>query len=265
MLAAAGSADTNGHTVQPGETLSGIAAHEGSTVQAIAAANGISDPNLIIAGMLLVIPAAPAAAPPPAAPVTYTVQSGDNLAGLATRFGTTPAAIVQANGIKNPNVIVIGKVLQIPSGAGDVGATGSLPARLRSHPERLALRPTFVRWANAYGVPPSLLEGLAWNESGWQNDVVSSTGALGIGQLMPDTVTFARLFLGNRNLDPANPDDNIRMSAWFLGYLLQQTGGNGDLSVAAYYQGLRSVTTGPLLAETQHYVEVVKALRPLFA
>jgi len=122
-----------------------------------------------------------------------------------------------------------------------------------------------VRWANTYGVSPALLEALCWNESGWQNGVVSSTGAVGIGQLMPDTIRLAQVFLGSKKLDATVPDDNIRMSAWFLGRLLQLTGGNTDIAVAAYYQGLRSVTTGPLLPDTQHYVDVVKALVPLFS
>jgi soluble lytic murein transglycosylase-like protein len=149
------------------------------------------------------------------------VKPGDNLATIAGRFGTSVSAIAKANGIANRHVIVIGRTLTIPGDA----RTANLPARLRASPDRLALRPTFERWAAAYGAPADLLEALCWMESGWQNGVVSSTGAVGIGQLMPDTIAFARASLGER-LDPANPEHNIRMSAWFLSYLLQQTGGN---------------------------------------
>ena len=55
------------------------------------------------------------------------------------------------------------------------------------------------------------------------------------------------------------------MSTWFLGHLLKQTGGDVAVSVAAYYQGLKSVRTRPLYDDTKNYVAVVLALRPRFA
>jgi LysM repeat protein len=42
------------------------------------------------------------------------VQQGDTLAAIAQRFGTTTQALQQANGIEDPNQIVIGQVLVIP-------------------------------------------------------------------------------------------------------------------------------------------------------
>ena len=63
-----------------------------------------------------------------------------------------------------------------------------MPAKLLAHPERLALRPTFVKWAAHYGVPADLLQAMCWVESGWQSGVVSRSGAIGIGQLQPATV-----------------------------------------------------------------------------
>lgn len=63
---------------------------------------------------------APAPTPPPAQPApsaesqTYTVQSGDTLSAIATRYGTTIDAICQANDIEDPNQIQVGEVLTIP-------------------------------------------------------------------------------------------------------------------------------------------------------
>jgi LysM repeat protein len=262
VVGLAGAADTGTHAVRAGETLSHIAADNGTTVQALAAANGIANPHLIMVGQVLVLPDAGAAGVPAPVATAYMVQPGDNLASIAAKFGTTPAELAKANGVANPNVIVIGTVLSVPA---PTGSSAALPQRLRAHPDRLALRSTFEQWAATYGTPSDLLQALCWMESGWQNGVVSSTGAVGIGQLMPATVEFIRTTLGNRSLDPRVPEDNIRMSAWFLAYLLRQTGGNTGLAVAAYYQGLRSVTTGPLLDETAHYVTVVVALRRQFA
>jgi len=42
------------------------------------------------------------------------VQEGDTLAAIAQRFGTTVAALQQANGIDDPNEIIVGQVLTIP-------------------------------------------------------------------------------------------------------------------------------------------------------
>ena len=54
------------------------------------------------------------------------------------------------------------------------------------------------------------------------------------------------------------------MSARFLRFLLDGTGGDTSTTLAAYYQGLRSVRTGPILGETKQYVATVLAFRPFF-
>jgi murein DD-endopeptidase MepM/ murein hydrolase activator NlpD len=198
----------------------------------------------------------------------YVVRPGDTLSGVASRFGTTPGAIARANSIKNLNVIVIGRKLTIPSGSSSTVAatpTGRLPAKLLAHPDRVVLRPTFEKWAAHYGVPSDVLEAMCWVESGWQSGVVSPTGAVGIGQLQPATVDHVRLLIGIKTLDPRNADDNIRMSARFLKFLLDRTGGDVDTALAAYYQGLRSVTTGTVFTETRQYIAVVEAYVPFFA
>lgn len=192
---------------------------------------------------------------------TYVVRRGDSLSSIATRYGTTVGALARANHITNPNIVVIGKRLTIPAG----GATrsGGLPAKLLAHPDRVALRPNFEHWAAHYNVPADLLEALSWVESGWQRTIVSRTGAIGIGQLEPATVDHVRALIGIK-LDPTNADDNIRMSARFLRFLLDGTGGDPSQALAAYYQGLRSVRTGQILAETKQYVATVLAFRPFF-
>jgi LysM repeat protein len=61
------------------------------------------------------IPTAPPTPAPTPAPVrTYTVVEGDTLASIAQRFGTTVGALQAANGIDDPDEIVIGQVLVIP-------------------------------------------------------------------------------------------------------------------------------------------------------
>lgn len=118
-------ANAQTYTVRPGDTLSAIAARHGTTVEAVAQANHIANPNEIEVGQVLIIPYAPAGSPTPdayagpaaAAPdrqQTYTVQPGDTLSAIAARYGTSADAISQANHIRDENLIDAGQVLIIP-------------------------------------------------------------------------------------------------------------------------------------------------------
>lgn len=98
------------YTVQPGDTLSGIAAKLGVAQSQITGFHS-GNPNLIYPGEVLIIGGA--AAPIQSAGTTYTVQSGDTLSGIAAKFGTTYQAIAAKNGIANPNLIYPGQVLHI--------------------------------------------------------------------------------------------------------------------------------------------------------
>ena len=69
------------------------------------------NPNLIYPGETLTIGGA--AAPTQSAGTTYTVQAGDTLSGIASKFGTTYQALAAKNGIANPNLIYPGQVLHI--------------------------------------------------------------------------------------------------------------------------------------------------------
>ncbi len=101
------------HLVKPGESLSAIAREYGTTVAALVQANAISNPNLIYVGQRLVIPSSEES--PAQISTAYTVQRGDTLSAIALRFGTTVAALAQANGLSNPNLIYVGQRLLIPA------------------------------------------------------------------------------------------------------------------------------------------------------
>ncbi|MGI5862173.1 MAG: LysM peptidoglycan-binding domain-containing protein [Myxococcales bacterium] len=120
------------YTVQPGDTLSAIGARFGISYQALAAMNGIADPNRIFVGQVLQIPSgggyipeAPAAPPSPGG--KYIVQPGDTLSAIGARFGVSWSDIAAANGIANPNRIYPGQALTIPGvDAGKVSGPGSV-------------------------------------------------------------------------------------------------------------------------------------------
>ena len=97
-----------------------------------------------------------------------------------------------------------------------------------------------------------------------KNDKVSVASAYGIGQLMPDTVTYVNQQLLGVSLDPRRPEHNIRIAARYLRWLLDQTNGYVPTAVAGYYQGLASVRRIGMLADTRFYVASVLALQPRF-
>jgi len=102
------------YTVQPGDTLTRIAARFGSTVSEIAATNGLANPNLIYVGQVLLIPA-DASAPSPGR--IHIVQPGETLYRIALRYGTTVERLMALNNLNSPNRIFAGQVLRIPEEA----------------------------------------------------------------------------------------------------------------------------------------------------
>jgi soluble lytic murein transglycosylase-like protein len=231
------------YTVAAGDSLTSIARRAGVPAGDLATANHVTNPDLIIIGQELVIPGRPVVTPPPPVP-----------AGTIRRLATAsldptchaPAAALAA--AKSAHL-----------------STARLPSLLKHRPKRMALRPCFVAWSATYHVPAALVEGLAWEESGWQNDVVSSAPAYGIGQLMAATVAFVGPELIGSPQNPSIPDQNIRMTARFLAFLIEQTKGDTAQAVAGYYQGLGSVRRSGPLPETRQYVSDVMYLADLFA
>jgi LysM repeat protein len=103
------------HVVQRGENLFRIALRYGTTVDAIASANGIANPALIYVGQTLTIPApGQTPSPPSSGGTTYVVQRGDNLFRIALRYNLSYQYLAQHNGIANPSRIYVGQVLRIP-------------------------------------------------------------------------------------------------------------------------------------------------------
>ncbi|HUF85667.1 MAG TPA: lytic transglycosylase domain-containing protein [Acidimicrobiia bacterium] len=254
LLAVGASAGT--YVVRPGDTLSGIANRLGVAVGALARANGITNPDRVNAGASLQLPG-DASAPIGRA---HLVGPGETLSAIAARYATSVRALVDLNGIRDANHVQIGRRLRIP----DVPAPTGMPARLVASPARLALIPHFERWSVANGLDPALVMAVAWHESGWQNDVVSHAGAVGIGQLLPSTARFISRDLIGVPLDPAVPADNIRMTARYLRYLLSRTGGDLDHALAGYFQGLASVSSNGRLPVTNDYIAIVRVLRSRF-
>jgi len=106
------------YRVQPGDTLSAIAARFGTTVAALLALNHIPKPHLVKVGQTLVVRGA-AVRPParprskPVAQKRYRVRHGDTLTAIAARFDTTVDLLSTSNGLRPPYVIKTGQVLVV--------------------------------------------------------------------------------------------------------------------------------------------------------
>jgi soluble lytic murein transglycosylase-like protein len=199
--------------------------------------------------------------------IQYRVAPGDSLSTIAARFDAPIERLVVANGLRNRHRIRAEQWLQIPLDmwALEPDAFERIPATLRRFPERVHLAAHFERWAREYDIEPDLLKALGWIESRWRPNAVSHRGAIGIGQLMPATVDFVSTKLVGESLDPWRPDQNIKMSAAFLRYLLDATDDDPRLALAAYYQGLGAVRSQGVYPRTQPYVDQVLAARSHFA
>ena len=121
------------HVVQPGENLYRIALQYGITVDALMAANGLTDASIVRLGQPLVIPGGadtgapvavhvePGAAEPSqtgiarGAPRTHQVAAGENLLAIARRYGITLDVLMAANNLTDAEIVPVGQVLTIPA------------------------------------------------------------------------------------------------------------------------------------------------------
>jgi soluble lytic murein transglycosylase-like protein len=241
-------------------------------------------------------PAAPAAAPAPdgvgaagttaPAPTTataatvsaapapqghYKVRAGDTLGALAASSGVSVDAMAAMNGVDPAAPLLIGTVLKLPAGApAPPGASKPEPAQTvvpQANPE-----PTHAvvgagdvqSVAAQYGVSPSLAAAIAWQESGFNNAMVSSANARGVMQVMPGTWSYVQDNLAPRSLDPNSATDNVHAGVLYLKRLLADTGGDENAAIAGYYQGLGSVRSRGMFDDTKRYVANVQALRARF-
>lgn len=123
--------------------------------------------------------------------------------------------------------------------------TASVPADLMS---------IFQEAAQTYGVDVNLLTAIARQESNFTATATSSSGAMGIMQLMPATAQ------GLGVNDAYNPYENIMGGAKYISQLLSRYNGDISLALAAYNAGSGNVAKYggiPPFAETQNYVSKV--------
>jgi len=280
------------HVVQPGETLWSIAAANNLTTRTVAAYNGLSEDAQVVLGSTIQIPSTvegyaalqnaglvsstPSSAPAPAsssapAPMGgYTVRPGDTLSGLAASSRVSVEQIAAMNGLDPNGLLIAGTVIKLPTGA-PAPARAAQPAPEATVVPKADPAPTPARVGAAdvqnvaaqHGVSPSLASAIAWQESGFNNNMVSSANARGVMQIMPGTWDYVQQNLADRELDPNSAHDNVTAGVLYLKSLLNETGDESS-AIAAYYQGLGALRSRGVFDDTARYIANVQALRSRF-
>ena len=274
------------YVVQPGDTLTAIAARAGLSTRSLAADNGLGVDDILVSGTVLHLSggaglAAPSATAVPVSATTssggaYVVQPGDTLTAIAERAGVSPASLASANGLEENGVLISGKVIHLAGSPAAVVSSAATSQPVGEAAQGSPVDPPYPTAervsgsevgsiAAANGVPASLATAIAWQESGFNNDLVSSADARGVMQILPGTWQWIQQSLDSgAPLAPASAADNVRGGVLLLHSLLNSTGGDPSMAAAGYFQGLPSVQQHGLYPETQQYVNSVLALERRF-
>jgi hypothetical protein len=184
----------------------------------------------------------------------HVVTPGESFFSIAARYHVSPWRLARRNRLSLMTVIIPNQRLALPQGARLKASPTAGPP-----PSRDSVRSTLDYWSRIYGVDPALARALAWMESGFQQDVVSSVGALGVMQLLPETWEFVdAVLLGVRT--PRNYQGNVRAGVRYLRWQLDEFGGDRRLALAGWYQGARAVRERGLYNDTKEFVRIVLAL-----
>jgi soluble lytic murein transglycosylase len=126
--------------------------------------------------------------------------------------------------------------------------------------------------ARNYRLDPALLAAVIYQESKFQADAKSSSGAIGLMQLRPETAKGIAIRTGGSRFqtsDLYNAEINIRYGSWYLRHLLDKYG-DEKTALAAYNAGQRNVDTwraegkGIQFSETREYVDRVEKLKGIY-
>ena len=126
--------------------------------------------------------------------------------------------------------------------------------------------------ARNYRLDPALLAAVIYQESKFRAHARSSSGAIGLMQLLPDTAKGIALHTGGtkfRVSDLDDPEINVRYGSWYLRHLLDKYG-DERTALAAYNAGQENVDrwraegSGIAFGETRHYVKRVEQLKSLY-
>ncbi len=106
-------------------------------------------------------------------------------------------------------------------------------------------------YSRTYGIDPRLVACLVAVESSFRPAAISSSGAIGLGQLKPETAKWLGV------MDPYDPIDNLSGVAKYLSYLLNRYNGSVQHALAAYFQGQGTIDKRGIDQGAQRYISKV--------
>ena len=186
----------------------------------------------------------------------YVVRPGDNLSSISHSYNITVGKLVRDNQMRNPNLIFPGQQLVVPDPP-VVPAPKARPAG----PHGAAARAIIVRQARRHDLNPNFALALSYWESGWNQDAVSSTGAIGLMQIEPSTGAWSGPKLLGRTVNLHDANDNAELGVTLLRHYLDVFDGDPKLALAAYYQGETATHQHGIYKSSQSYVNGIWALR----
>lgn len=221
-------------------------------------ADGVAGPHTLTT--MAVRDLVPVRARPVGTARVYIVHAGDSLTSIATRFGTTVAALARANRLDPTKPIAIGRRIVVPVTPAAAPGRSAAPAGK----ETLSATSSSVRaildaWSGRLGVDPHLVRALAWMESGYQTRLVSSAGARGVLQTLPVTRDYVESVLIG-HAAPRTVDGDVQVGVLYLRQLLRDFHGDKRRALAAWYQGERAVRKHGIYPVTKPFVANVLAL-----
>jgi LysM repeat protein len=244
-----------GYVVQPGDSLSVLAARTGLSVADLAMRNRMSPDDVLPVGQLLLVSPGPLPSSgrdrTAATPLAASLGPTDDGPGAVASPTATPAPRPPTSSSGDPDDA------PGPAGAVVTGPADST-AKVRQIQQMIRVE------ARRQGVDPALALAVASTESDFDQSAVSATGARGVMQLMPRTAAWVGRRLG-RSLDRANLADNIAGGVGFLRYLLGVSPSDLATAIGAYYQGLDSVRRDGFFPDTAAYIAKVRNRRAQFA
>lgn len=212
--------------------------------------------------------------------VQHTVRPGDTPSGLAVRYHAWTVEVIEHNHLVGAGALRVGDRIEIPvvisaakadkttKTTGNSKSPGRTKKKARtfrygqlvpSSVNRQEVRREVARTARRRGVDPQLALAVAWQESGWQMDQVSSARAIGAMQVLPSTVQWMELYV-DRGLNPYRLKGNASTGVELLRVLGKSTN-NRRRQVAAYYQGLGAVRQHGIYDVSRPYVRNVLAIK----
>ncbi|WP_131104240.1 LysM peptidoglycan-binding domain-containing protein [Ornithinimicrobium sufpigmenti] len=239
-------------TVRAGDTLYGIAARHGTTVNALARANDLDDTRLIYPGQRLSLPGASGTSGSDSSGSSSGSSSAPSRSGIPSSLSRPYDEHTVGNLLTDEDVQSTFLHYQYSSATARAAAANRIYLSNTAVPSQDELKAMIVETSNRHGVDPKLMLALSYQESGWNQQAVSPANAIGAMQVIPTSGQWASSLIG-RELNLLDPQDNVTAGVVVMRALMRSADSR-DAAIGGYYQGLGSVRQYGLFGDTRQYV-----------